>query len=696
MSKKRRKKAQSIEELLVRVDRLLSRGSYEAACRELEQAARIDPRPEITDRLARCRQGADRLRAGDLVRRARKHESRGHLQQALDCLEQARRCGCDEPWAAARIEQLRNQLRGLDAHAAARAAEAAGDFLRATELFGQAIAASGAPAALDRARCLVKAGRDQQAVELYASLESAGGPGPPHDYLDGLALARTGQYHECLRRWEAVRCRDGGFLDQRDRVRRLLADELHHRLVRGDDPGRIFREASFLQQTRTGGGEADAQLEGLVERGRLAWLQQLWAEGQLDLLLDAMRDAPQRDHPALLALEAKACFRLARRSGTHLEELSILWPTVVHAGLRGGTGAGGGSVDAVRERLIELARGLLRQRAEADDPRARRQLVYFGIETELVGALHRLALEQAATAHEHLVCAPRLAERLDRSCEVLALIRDSRELFADEETYLRTGSYYTPVLDSLLLGAAGEHGQAVAQLAHLTGPRDDPFFDHGVKRVRLDYGFDCLQRGNGRPSRYLDAGRDLFDVSAVHEETLIRRALQVENPDELQRYEEALEVVLKQRPSLRLKQTLSLVVSRRAVAANEDERMSIEVLQRSLHRALELDADNAHARSKLDGIQIELELAGLMRAMDRLKLGRASAIARASSSPTVRETFFDMMEELADMLDEATLATETKIVKLTEIQGWCAAVDPLHPLVQELGANLEQIQEGGR
>jgi len=223
---------------------------------------------------------------------------------------------------------------------------------------------------------------------------------------------------------------------------------------------------------------------------------------------------------------------------------------------------------------------------------------------------------------------------------------------------------------------------------------DDPFYGYGVKRVRLEHGLEGLRRGDGRAVRHLDAGQDLFDLSAVRVDELIQRALRVEEPAELLRYEEALSLLVKRRPDApRLREALSLVVSRRAVGAYNEGRVGAALLEQDLRRALALDADNAHAASNLESIQPRLQLTALERALDHLKLNRAAALVRDASSPQVQEAFFERMDELFDAVLESDLEEPEQIVTLIELRSCCADVNPAHGLIEELDEMIDELQE---
>jgi len=751
----KKKKAKSLESILAGAEKLFHRGNYPLAKREFEKALRLigpsgpeagrkvegeglaEKREEIATKIEICSKEAERLKAEDLVRRAKKYAGKRNLQGALRCYEQAYKI-TGEDWIQEKMGRLQGALRRRDTVKSARDAEAGGEFEKAAALYEQAFITQKREDLLaKRACCLVKAKRYEEAISVFKDLVVSD-HGAIYNY--GFALARVGRYYECLKVWDNIASQANGFLEQKKAVRSLLAADLYKRFGRGQDLARIYEEGQYLLNV-TDRQSPDQDIDSLVEYCRYAWIEELWEEERYETIWELSVHLPARMEPArhrppdtdsglpagarrparhclvcrhctcpasvavaggwqageaggpaLLALCAKTSFKLAEISTEHLADLSMFWLTAVYGEIFGRFSSAMEESDNVRRQLIRMAEDLITRHANSGDGAAEKALTYWNIEKKLVEDLS--ALVGARQDFAHLVCTPRFAARFGKSAKVLRLIRENREFFENTEHYLATGSFYSPAWQSLYDIENGEYDKALGGLASiLSETKDmDEFADYSVKRAKFAYGLYCLEQGENRPGRYLEAAAGLFDIAPRYEKKLIEKAMDADEPDDLRRYEEVLSDLHKKRPSKPMKAALSLVMSRRAIEMYNQRLINPKTLETISRKALILDPENELARGNLNDVQLDLQIQALGKALDKHKMNKACKIAAESEYQEVPDAFFEFMGRNVETLEEMDMEDEEKILLLKELFGWCARVDESHSILYDIDRMLRQLQ----
>jgi len=238
---KNRKK--TVTEILDRAEKLFQRGNFSLAQKEFEKAKKKLKRKDIADKIEICRKETGMLRAKERLKQARKAEKKGDLNKALSCFEQAAK-NIDEEWIIKKIDKLKTKLGSRNALSAARKAEAAADFEKAAACYTRADqAGETGNLFLKRAKCLVKAEKDAEAVAAFKVL-SLTDSGDQYDY--GLALAKTGRFRACLDVWNEIDTTDDMFVEQRRTVCRCLAADLYDRFEAKGNPVALYRDAHYL------------------------------------------------------------------------------------------------------------------------------------------------------------------------------------------------------------------------------------------------------------------------------------------------------------------------------------------------------------------------------------------------------------------------------------------------------------------
>ncbi|MDL1968185.1 MAG: hypothetical protein LWW97_06460 [Deltaproteobacteria bacterium] len=320
-----KQKNKSFESILVRAEKLFGRGNYLLAKKEFEKAWKIEKQNNITEKIQTCKKEIEKLKVKDLIKRARKYTKKKQLRNALECFEEAYKISKEDS-ICERIEALNRILRDSDIEKAARNAEAAGQYLKAAELYEKAFASLKQDArVLKKALCLVKAERYKEAVSVFKDLN-------PSDscslYNYGFALSRVGQYYKCLKVWDDINAKDNDFLEQKEIVRSILVDDIYDRFDNTGDFARLYKEGKYLLDST--GRQDLTDLAELVEYCKYAWIKELWTDEQYETIWELLFDFPATVEPALIALYAKTCFKLAKRFSTHLSDLSMFCLTAVY------------------------------------------------------------------------------------------------------------------------------------------------------------------------------------------------------------------------------------------------------------------------------------------------------------------------------------------------------------------------------
>ena len=675
-----KKKNKSFESILARAEKLFDRGNYLLAEKEFEKAGKLGNQNNITEKIKTCKKEIEKLKVKDLIKRARKYTKKKQLRKALECFKEAYKISKEDS-ICERIEALNRILRDSEIEKAARNAEVAGQYRKAAELYEKAFASSKQDAhLLKRALCLVKAERYEEAVSVFKDLN-------PSDscflYNYGFALARVGQYYRCLKVWNDIAAQDNDFLEQKEVVSSILADDIFDRFNSTSDFARLYKEGKYLLDST---GRQD--LAELVEYCKYAWIKELWTDEQYETIWELVFDFPTTVEPAFIALYAKTCFKLAKKSRTHLSDLSMFWLTAVYnRELSGKFSSEAKERESIRQRLIQMAEFLIQKEVDSGNEIAQIALTCWNIDNKLIKYIHALAGDREDTAH--LVCTPRFADLCGKSAQILRLIKENKALFENTEQYLMTGCYYSPAGQSMYHLEAREYEKAFNTLPEVID--GDEFATYGMLKVKFFYGLYCLEIGEIQLKRCFDTVSALFDISSDYEKKLIEKAIESYELDELNRYEEVLNIIHTKRPSKGIKEALSLVMSKRAIARYNGELINNKTLNIILQKALALNSKNEHASVSLDDTKVDCELIALERALGKHKMNKACKIVVESKSEKVRSCFFEFMEDTVNTLYEMDMEEEKKIFFLQDTYKWCARVDKSHFILHDINGMLRSL-----
>ncbi len=707
-----KKKLENPEAVLARAEEFAGRGSYQAALKDFERAFKVLKRRDIHDKIETCRRELERLRAKDLIKRGKRHVGKKNYRKALQCFEEAYAISNDD-WLKGKIDGLEELLNYRDAFQAAEKAEAARQFDRAADLYGQALGSHAKEEIIiRRACCLVRAGRENDAnvaIEALPPIAHERERWPAEIISDqrllydyGFTLARIGWYYECLKAWDSLESDDSAFLEQRDCVRKRLQANLYERFSDSEGLGNpdglsdsagcaaILEEGRYLKETA--GWDSG---EDLIAFCRLVRISRLWKEGEHEAIRKLLLPYPEQMNSPLLELYAKVFFKLADMSEENLSDLQLFWLSAMcdHE-ISSKFSPIPAESSEIRKALIQEAEGLIKKYIAAGSLPAKRILACWEAEKKLVEDLRALIPDRGKLFG--LVCTPTFAHTFGLAKQMLELIKESRRCFSDEENYLLTGSYYSSAGKSLLYLAGGEYGRAMEALPS-SQDRDSAeyreFEDYGIGRIKFAYGIHLLETGEQSPERYFKTLSFFLQKNSGYEHELISRAADSEDLNELQCYEKILHDIYSERQTDLIAEALSLVISRRAILRYNEDQINAKVLQRSMIHAFDLDPENEVARSTLDNIGREGELEELHDALNNHKMSRATRIAGRSKHPEVREAFFDFMNVIFHEMDEVADDRELTLFILNDIYKWCASVDESHPLLTDIYGRIKILEQ---
>lgn len=684
MGKKKKKGAKKDPEaILARAERLFQKGNYLLAEREFEKAGEMLGLENLYEKIEVCRREIKKCNAKDLAKRAKKIARDGNPRSALACFEEAYDV-LKEDWILKKIERLKDLALSLDTTREARDAEASGQYLKAASLYEQIfINDKKEDLILKQADCFIKAEEYEKAAP---TLERISMKGPREWYDYGFSLARTGKYCQCLKAWEKISSQDERFVEQKALICDLLVSDLYDRFEKGKDLDKVHNEGKYLIDS----GYERAGLLDLMKQCALSWIETLWKEERYETILGllAVYSMSTMD-AALLQLRAKVSFKLTEQTRGHVEDLAMFWLSAVFSGDLGGVSREAKDNEAVRNLLVQRGEDLIKRCAKSNGDAAEKILAEWTLEKTAVENLYALARERDKSGL--MICTPSLAEALKKSNEIARFIRKNRGFFKDREQYFVTGCCYSSAWESFSFLSGGEYEKAVEILpAHVDG---DAFVDYGIGRVLFAYGLFCMENGERPPDRYAQSVANLMEAVPEYENQLVEKALDVAEMDPLRAYEEALHDLHARRPSKSLDDTLSLVMSRRALEMSFEGLINNKVLTMTLNKALAINPENEHARGLLEDAGTNQEIIELERALDRFKMNRACKIARETENDEVRKAFFLFFGNTLEELKKEMAFSDSKRI-LKDIHKWCASVDNDHDILYDIQDMLEQLEKG--
>ncbi len=683
------KETQSPETILERAGELFKRGNYLLALHEFEKAAAVVQRDDIIDRIKICKEEIEKHRLKDLIKRGKKHAGKKNYRKAVRCFEEAYAIS-GEDWLKERIDQLKEHLCHRDSFREAKDAEAAGEFEKAADLYGQALSSQiREDIIIKRACCLIRAGKNRDAAAAIKDLPSTL-PGQYSDqsimYDYGFVLAGVGRYYECLKVWDSIETNDSGFSEQKEYILELLETDLYERLNGSADYSRIFEQGKYLRDSAARDRAGD-----LVKYCKYARIDELWKEEQYEVIRELLLPYPEQLDSNLLALYAKTFFKLAEITSESLSDLAMFWLSAMYDHeISCKFSARSEARDEVRKILIRKAEELIKKHDNAGDLYAKKVLACWNVEKKLIEDLYASVGNHKDLSH--LVRTPSFAEAFGLSSKILGMIQGNREYFSDREHYLSTGAYYSPAVKSLLHLERGEYEKALSSLPESS---DSEFTDYCMERVMFEYGLYCLEKGKDNPERYFKTTASLFEKAPRYEQEFIDEAINHHEPDELRKYENILKAIHSKGSTKAIADALSLIMIRRSIVSYNMNQINPKILETTARKALKLNPENELAQGTLKDIRVDLEIEELFSAINKHAMDKACRIAVESEHQKVRESFFNFMNDIFQDIFKRGKDKEEKLLMLNNILKWCTRVDEFHPILDQILGKIQMLEQVG-
>ncbi|MFH1077362.1 MAG: hypothetical protein V1753_11140 [Pseudomonadota bacterium] len=682
-----KKQPNNPESVLARAERLFERGNYLVACQEFEKVKTIFQQHDIAEKIKICEKEIAQLKVKELSKLGDKHARKGDLKHAIKCFEDAYAI-CGEDLLKEKIVWLKEKSATRSLWEAAKNAEAAGEYSKAADLYGQAIidGRDSEKLLIRKAHCLVRAEKFRDAVYLFQNVTPLT-HGVMYDY--GFALAKAGRYHDCLKNWNSIESSEKDFLEQKKAVQSLLAADMYNRFNQTKDFAQIIEEGKSLVNS-----EHWDKVKDIVEYCRVAWIEELWNKEQYADIGRLLDPYPAQIDSAMLAFYAKTFFALAERFEDYLYDFTIFWLTAVYDhDILSEFSASSEDMAAVRIALIQKADELIAKYSNlsSENKSFKKALALWNIEKEIIKDIYDLA--ENKEGFSHLICTPQFAERFGRSSQALRLIRANKDYFSNIEHYLRTGAFYSSAAQSMFYFERGCYDEAFAALpgSVVKNREEAEFVEYCTERTEFKYGLCCLERGDAKADRYFENASQLFRKAPEYKKELIDRALD-SYEDELIGYERILSKINSSRSTEEIRNALSLVMTRHAIWMYNNDRMNLKLLEVTIKKALELNPDNEYAQSSLNIAQIDIEIKQLNTALNKFRMSKACSLAATSEHQEVRDEFFNFIEGSFSALEEISMQGVNKADILKNLSKWCADVDKSHPLLYKIENKLARLE----
>ncbi len=677
-----KKKTQGPKSILERAEKLFKKGSYALAKPAFEEINAVLKDEDIAEKIKICEKEITQQETKELIKKGRRTLKKGNIREAIRCFEEAYRL-CGEEWLPEKISSLKAELAGRESFEAAKDAEQSGDYEKAADLYEEALSVHETESKdllLRRARILVKAGKYEDAVSIFGTL-NVSDEGAVYDY--GFALAKIKKYYDCLKVWDVIPEKDNAFSKQKSAVRSLLAADLYEcfeNSKKGENTewGRIYEQGKYLTDAA-----GQKELSGLAEYARYAWAGELWKAGQYDSVQKLLLPYPLQMNAGTAEVYAKLFFRLADLSPEYLPEFTLFWLTALYSPETYKKLASDETRrEKVRQALIQKGEDLIKKKYP-DRPAA---FACWNAEKKAVSTLNALR-----AGRPFQIGTPQFIRKFGKSEPVLEMIRNNRKFFSDTEHYLSTGAYYSSAGQSLFHLHNGNYEKAFEELPYPDKAADE-FVIYCIERVYFEYGLYCLEKGEPGMGRYFETAAALFEKSPEYEKAFIDKAMSSVDLHEMQWYENALSDIYSKRPVKKIGEALSIIMARRAIRMQNKRRLSLRGTEAVLKKALKLDTDNELARSSLESMQVELDLEDLIRAIEKHKINKACQIAVKSQHREVKDEFLDFIRYNVEHLDDPEIKDRERLFLLNDFAKWCARVDESHPLLKDIDKRLAQLK----
>ncbi|EIM63770.1 tetratricopeptide repeat protein [Desulfobacter postgatei] len=684
------KKRNSIDVILKRAEKLFETGNYLLAEKEFKKAKHKDNSPEIEEKLAICLKHTQGLKGEEWVKKGQKAESRNDLSGALSCFKEAEAL-LHEAWLRDKIRDLEQSLLGGEMVARAETAVRNKDYQAAADLYATLGQIHKKETYLsDSAVCLVKGNMFDQAIELFTSLNSLDDAA---HYHFGYALAKQGRYIDALGQWEMIDSGDAAFVSQQHQVLDFAVEQLNASMNAGSDINGILADAGRLLNGKSVHGN-DRLVKGLgvlSDYCRLSLARPLWETGDYGAVATLLESMIFKQDPAIIVLSALTYYHLAETQAEYTRPMADYWLTAVYSSdLAKAVGDDPGKLDKVRQRLIRMAENRINTMAGSDDLNGA-VATHFDMDKALMADLLAISGDLQESHSVPWISTPCFSKRYGLSDAVLAMIRENRDYFRDEEHYLSTGACYSRIGESFYALKTVSAKEAFNRLESMdAADSTDEFTNYARGLIRFEYGKFVLENGEKNFLDYFDSAAGLFETVPGVEKKFSQQMMQYDGRH-LFEYESLLGFLYKLRPSGPISEAYSFFMGQAALEKFNRGKINNKQCLVALEKALDVDPGNEYVIHLKEQIAIVLEMDALYSAMNKRKMGKAVALATKSPFPELRDKFFEFIEQMMEQIEESGLEKHYHIAELNDLRNSCMAVDPLHPIIDTLEMKIHLL-----
>lgn len=692
------KKNKKTDAILKRAEKLFNAGNFLLAEKEFEKIQGRFGGDEITEKLDICRKETRVVKGNDLVKQGQKAAAKGNFSQAISFFQGAEKL-LNDPLITEKIKELQDRMNKFAMDIEASQAEASLDYDRASDLYFQAWETSNDQRfLLKSALCLVKAKAYARSVTLFEQLDKMDDNAI---YCHGFALAKIGRHYEALTQWKNLDSAEKNFRAQARFVFSLACSDLYADFDKGFEKGfdgcvenepksdinPIYTRVKGLisMASDMDAGDLLQTLEPLYLYSKLLSIETLWKDEAFEDVAGLLMDLPELHDPAILSLNAKTYFHLAGGKADFLESMMNFWMTALYSReISARFSDNPETKQKIQSRLVRLAEQQINLHHNSSG--ARHAARILEIEKKLLQDLLELVLYNGIDFDR--VCTPRYASMSGDSQVILDLIRKNKDYFKTREHYLETGAYYSRAGESLYALHTGELEKALTLVeSSFSG---DEFITYAVSFVQFKAGQAAIENNEKDYLQYFALTHELFESVPSIELKFVERMDEYYD-DKAFAYEKVLTFIHKKRPSDKIAEALSVIMTQAAIDRYNSRQINDSQMKAVVQKALKIYPHNEFVIHNMQRVNIDLEVQTMGRAIEKNKFNKAARMACQSEYQEVVDHYFEFAEEFLAQVDQPEVDVDARILCFNELLSASMMVNPNHPLIFSIKQSLKRL-----
>lgn len=670
----------AFHQALQKGNRFFARKNFLLAKREFEAALRIASDEELREKVRLCTEGIARQERKEAVKRGRKLEKRGKHAEALQCFEKAA-AQETEVWLESKMTELRKKLALTDASTLLANAERSDDLETRLAAYDKVLAINPTEKLVqNKAQCLVKLGRFDEAIALFDSHQPSGDLAR---FSFGYAYAKTGRYVNALEQWAGIRHKDPRSLILAERLLPFVQRELEAASQGYAIP------YEFLQTIPD--SEKSPRLTEHERYFKFKYIEELWSRKDYEEILTLLLHHQEAMSLPLLALYAKLYFKLAEREIRYLEPAISFWLTAIYNDqilkslyikqLVGESLANQAIRESLLRSMAELVEGYARQ-----GQLSKRLLALWKMESRIIQRLSKLSLDGCPL--EQFPCTPAFASQFSIADQTLKFLEERRKVTGDDtEESIEANACFSEAGRSLMLLELGDEDKALSLIPK--SPQDE-LETYCRQRVLLGYGMKHVREDNRKLKKFFLEALPLLEKYPRYADEIIELVYAEQDVKSYAGLAEVMELLSERIHTPRFREATAHAMGIKAVkliTSNVNPLMA----QRLLKKALDIYPDSHLAQSTLSDVRTKMGLDEMAKAFKRHNLSKVVKLVNHDRDPQHIDYFFDTMEQWFQTV--MPWNDTQKLGELREFYESCCLVDRERPLTIEIGVELRRLEE---